>query len=134
MVLRFIKNGFTVHTRSEEHVRALTAVWHPMLVHGCRHRPLALSGTRHYLPEEILRLCKRRRGPLWLHVEEAYVPVKRTDDVLLFACEVAAAYHEGVARNVPREDWFRAEMQQIEDEVQRRLAEPDSENEADDPE
>ena len=87
-----------------------------------------------YLPEEILRLCKRRRGPLWLHVEDAYVPVKRTDDVLLFACEVAAAYHEGVARNVPREDWFRAEMQQIEDEVQRRLAEPDSENEADDPE
>ena len=68
-----------------------------MLVHGCRHRPLALSGTRHYLPEEILRLCKRRRGPLWLHVEDAYVPVKRTDDVLLFACEVAAAYHEGVS-------------------------------------
>ena len=95
------------------------------LCHSWQARPVRLSSTRRYLPEEVLAKCKRATGPFWLRVEGRLVQV-HGEACLRLACEVSAAYHDWVAYNVPGEDGFAEDMARREAKVQMHMEEPGS--------
>lgn len=99
---------------------------------GWSQTPIRLSSTRKYCGDEILARCKRQQGPFWLCVENTPVPV-RGDMCLQFACEVSAAYHNGLAHNALFDDGFCEDMAERERRIQAHMDEnssDDSESEA----
>lgn len=95
------------------------------LYSGWSKKPIQLSSTQRYHPEQILAKCKRRQGPFWLRVEGTLIPVVG-ESCLQFACEVSAAYHDWVAYNTLEDDGFMEDMAEREQRIFERLAEADS--------
>lgn len=93
--------------------------------YGWNQTPVRLSSTRKYCGDEILARCKRHAGPFWLSVENTPVPV-RGEACLQFACEVSAAYHNGLAHNALCDDGFCEDMQERERRIQAHMDEPNS--------
>lgn len=83
------------------------------LCHGYQHIKMQLSATRKYDWTEIKDMCSRVTGPFWLHVEGTLVPIKG-NEILDFACQVSAAYHDYIAYNAPYDDGFSADMRERE--------------------
>jgi hypothetical protein len=98
--------------------------------HWCK-RPIPLSSTRRYTPEQIRDKCRRVSGPFWLRVEDKVIQV-RGEICLRFACEVSAAYHDWVAYNVPENDGFAEDMAEREAKIQLHMEDPSSEEEGGD--
>ena len=98
------------------------------LCHSWHPRPIRLSSTRRYSPQEVRGLCKRVLGPFWLRVEGRLIQV-HGEACLRLACEVSAAYHDWLAYNVPEGDGFTEDMAEREAKIQRHMEEPSSEDE-----
>jgi|688.fasta_scaffold1173904_1 hypothetical protein len=96
------------------------------LCHSWSPRPVLMSCTKRYSPEEIRALCKRVTGPFWLRVEGKLIPV-HGEACLQLACAVSAAYHDWLAYNVPPEDGFAEDMAEREEKARLRMEEPSSE-------
>jgi hypothetical protein len=75
------------------------------ILYGHGPRPLALSATRRYQPEEILHMvdCIRAAGQtIFLQVENHNIPIRPNEFEL--ASAVVAAYHNQIAYNAPQDD------------------------------
>jgi len=92
------------------------------LCSGWSHDRIPLSATRHYLPEEIIQLCKRRVRPFWLNVQGKHIQVQGKESLEL-ACNIACVYHNQIAYNAQSDDGFGDEMEHVEREVQARMDE-----------
>lgn len=90
------------------------------LCFGWSHERVPLSATRHYNPEEIRALCKRRSRPFWLSVEGKMVQVQGKE-CLEMACNIASVYHNQIAYNAQSDDGFCEEMAEVERAVQTRM-------------
>lgn len=91
------------------------------LCHGWAKRPVQLSATRLYYPEQIEQICDRLLPPLWLRIGDRHI---RVEDPLerKMAYAAAAAYHESIASSAAGHDGFEEEMAEIERDVLERMS------------
>jgi len=101
------------------------------LLYGPSRRPLALSGTRRYLADELFAVASRARPPYWLLVEGTRLRLG-SRDALWLGCQVAAAYRNSIAQNVPPPDGFEEDMAEREARVQQHMEAESSSDEAED--
>jgi hypothetical protein len=99
-----------------------------LLSHTWARRPIPLSSTRHYHPEEVEAKRRRHTGPHWLTVEGTHIPLDSPDDMSL-ACRAVSAYHNYVAYNVPPDDGFAREVLVLEAKWQQHMEESSSDEE-----
>lgn len=95
------------------------------LCHSWQARPIRMSSTRRYSPQEVRGMCQRVTGPFWLRVEGKLIQV-HGEACLRLACEVSAAYHDWVAFNVPEKDGFTEDMAEREAKIQQHMDDPAS--------
>ena len=95
------------------------------LCHSWSVRPIRMSSTRRYTPDEVRGMCKRVSGPVWLRVEGTLIQV-HGEACLQLACAVSSAYHDWLAFNAPEDDGFAEDMAEREERVQQHMDEPSS--------
>ena len=100
-----------------------------LLSHTWGRRPVRLSSTRHYYPEEVNAVRRRHTPPYWLTVEGEHIPLEGEGQVNL-ACQAVSAYHNYVAYNVPPDDGFTQEMKALDRECQEHMEASSSEDES----
>lgn len=100
---------------------------------GHRARPLNMSATRHYTPEELharLVTIKSWDQQAWLQVENETLLLGDGD--LPLAARVSASYHNQICYNAPEPDGWQEETEAMEAEAQERLAAEPSDSETED--
>ena len=97
------------------------------LCHSWSKRPIKLSATRRYTPEEVREKCKRASAPYWLRVEGKLIQV-HGEACLQLACQVSAAYHDWLAFNAAEDDGFGKDMAAREERVRQHMEEAPSED------
>ena len=96
---------------------------------GHRPRPLHMTATRQYTPEELhVRLVTVRSWDqqAWLQVENEKLLLTEGD--LSLAARVSASYHNQLCYNAPDDDGWNAETAAMEAEAEERQAAPPSDN------
>lgn len=69
------------------------------ILHGWGRKPLSLSNTRKYWPEELARQCSRQQSPYWLEFDGMHIQLRESDFDL--AVQLAAQYHNVSSYNAP---------------------------------
>ena len=103
------------------------------ILYGHRARPVTMSATRLYHPEQLWRVVHRlhRNGAqLFLQVENHRIPLAPQD--LRLATSVAVSYHNQIAYNVPPSDGWAEDTARMEEMAARHMDAPSSDDSQDD--
>jgi hypothetical protein len=105
------------------------------ILFGAKPRPIRMSSTRLYYPEQmwgVVYRLHRNGAPLFLQVENQLIPLGPQD--LRLAVSVAVAYHNQIAYNVPPPDGWAEETARMEETALRHMEASSSEDSHDEPE
>ena len=86
-----------------------------IILYGQRPRPIGLSATRKYRPEEVWEMLDRlvkADQSLFIRVENEYLRVNHNEIDL--AAAIVASYHNQLAYNAPPDDGWREETEEME--------------------
>ena len=103
------------------------------ILFGQRPRPLRMSATRLYYPEQLwqtVRRLHRNGSPLFLQVENHRIPLGGQD--LRLAASVVVSYHNQIAYNAPPPDGWAEETAYMEEMAVRHMEAPSSDESQDD--